>query len=41
MCKGDHGDKMYILVQGKLGIYLQDNFREIRNAQPTAVIKEY
>ena len=40
MRKGDIGDKMYISIKGKFGIYL-DNTNECLLGDPVATIPEY
>jgi CRP-like cAMP-binding protein len=37
MKKGEEGDKMYISFQGRLGVYLKDNFEE----EPIAWIQPF
>jgi len=40
MWKGEIGDKMYISIKGKFGIYL-DNTHECLLNDPIAIIQEY
>ena len=40
MWKGDVGDKMYISIQGKLGIYL-GNDKETLLGDPIAIVPEF
>ena len=41
MKKGDVGDKMYVVIQGKLGVYFTSDLDKIKDQPPAAIIHEF